>query len=143
MASASGKGPRDGTDERTAEVTFGWRISRAWSWVLNLPDADKIASRGHASLQEAAEAVRGEPPAGPIPRDDATAPMVRDPVTAPSAVPAPAFPQPLQPPLPGTQVPVAPPKKPGGGGTGGGDRRSTVDALDLSAERLQPRRSAA
>jgi len=62
----------------------------------------------------------GEPPAQ-TPRDDApaTSPMVRDPIGAPQAVPSPTFPQPLQPPLPGTQVPVVPPKKPGGGSGSG------------------------
>jgi general secretion pathway protein D len=59
-----------------------------------------------------------------IPRDEAILPgMERPAVLAPSAAPAPAapsFPQPLQAPLPanlpGTPIPVVPPKKPGGGG---------------------------
>jgi general secretion pathway protein D len=44
----------------------------------------------------------------------------RDPLAPPGSTPpaagAPAFPQPLQPTLPGATVPVTPPKKPGGGG---------------------------
>ncbi len=47
-----------------------------------------------------------------IPRDEAQPP--RDPTNPPPAAPAPTFPQPLQPPLPGTPVP---PPKPGGAGT--------------------------
>ena len=50
-----------------------------------------------------------------IPRDPAgDAPGIRPGADQPAAPPA--FPQPLQPPLPGSVVPVAPPKKPGGGG---------------------------
>ena len=52
-----------------------------------------------------------------VPRQEpAPSPMIRDQPAPPSATPGPAFPQPLQPPLPGTAVPVTPPKKGGGGG---------------------------
>ena len=51
------------------------------------------------------------------PRDEPILPgMQRPPQTAPSY----PFPQPLQGTLPGTTIPVTPPKKPGGGGGGGG-----------------------
>jgi general secretion pathway protein D len=50
-----------------------------------------------------------------IPRDEAQPP--RDPNVPPAAAPAPGFPQPLQPPLPGTTVPPKPPPKPSGSGT--------------------------
>jgi len=55
-----------------------------------------------------------------VPRDEPEPTVVRDPTNKPSPGTAPAspFPQPLQPPLPGTPVPIIPPKKPGGGGGG-------------------------
>ena len=83
--------------------------------VLDLSEADLRPFR--LARDSGAQGV--ELPAIPVPRDDApvTSPMVRDPVAAPQPIPAPAFPQPLQPPLPGTQIPITAPKKPGGGGS--------------------------
>jgi general secretion pathway protein D len=90
--------------------------------VLDLTEADLRPfrlGRDLGSPVEAAPAV--------VPRDRAEPPV--QPPAAPgpgqAAPPAPSFPQPLQPPLPpglatlpGTSVPITPPKKPGGGGVG-------------------------
>ena len=77
--------------------------------VLDLTEADLKPFR----LARDSGTQGGEPPAPQIPRDDATrTDGARSRDRPPSAVPAPAFPQPLQPPLPATQVPVTPPKKP-------------------------------
>ncbi|MDQ3418000.1 MAG: hypothetical protein M3541_04355 [Acidobacteriota bacterium] len=51
------------------------------------------------------------------PRDEPILPGMERP---PQATPVSPFPQPLQGTLPGTMIPVTPPKKPGGGGGGGG-----------------------
>jgi general secretion pathway protein D len=79
--------------------------------VLDLSEADLRPFRlGRDSGSGIAEA-----PAPPVPRDN---PPVRDPVTTPPSGPQlPLPPAPEGGILPGTKIPVTPPKKPGGGGS--------------------------
>jgi general secretion pathway protein D len=86
---------------------------------LELSEADLRPFRlGRGSGGAAASGGDARPVQQP-PRDQPPAPM---PSETPAAAPAPAFPQPLQPAfpglpqLPGSTVPLTPPKKPGGGG---------------------------
>jgi len=81
--------------------------------VLDLSEADLRPFR----LSRDSGTGGGDQPPAQVPRDEAPP---RDPLAPPQPVPGPTFPQPLQPPLPGTQVPPVPPKKPGGGTGGGG-----------------------
>ena len=91
--------------------------------VLDLQESDLRPFRLGRDFGAGGGAVGDQPPFPQIPRDP------RDEPALPGAgvVPAPAtarppvmpFPQPLQGTLPGTVVPITPPKKPGGGGGGG------------------------
>jgi general secretion pathway protein D len=59
-----------------------------------------------------------EPGAPPATTPAPVSPQPQPPVTFPQPLQPPGpFPQPLQGPLPGTTIPITPPKKPGGGGT--------------------------
>ena len=82
---------------------------------LDVTEADLRPFRLGRGGAEGGSGVAPAPRPGvqPPPRDNP------DPTPAnatPGATPPPAFPQPLQPTLPGASVPVTPPKKPGGGG---------------------------